>query len=222
MLYKGYFGHQKFVSICFTVLTASMAIASPPCTTKLMVVVPATLAQSPKDLAALGSFKEGSWKVDGGMHKPFKRGDTVQLLDRVAARSAVVKIGETVSWERKWAKLVIEGVEGSEAYLYAPLEVVRLNVWERFIHWCRSPWLGDTITGYYATTTRSMQVSSNRYAQPVGRAKLEGKSSLDLVEAGYGPYRVGMGTHATFDVQLGETSSLEAFEGLHPCKGGAD
>lgn len=185
-------------------------------TTTPLLVVPAILVHSPEDLTSLGPFKEGSWKVIGGVRWPFGQGDTVQLSDGAATRRKVVKIGGIVSWEKRWVKFVVREVGGSaEVFLYAPLDVIRLGVWEWFIHRCRSPWLSDTITGYPAIG-RSLEMSGNRYAQPVGRAKSEGVSSLDLVEEGYGPYRVGMGV---LGVQSEETFSLEVLEdGLHPCK----
>lgn len=157
------------------------------------VEVAATLVKSSVGLSALGPFTPDSWKVVDAASALFGRGDIIWVRDVATNRKVIMEVGRIKSWELGWVKFAVRGAGlGGETHLYAPLDLVRLSIWDRFLHWCQSPWLGDTVAGYFAPSMLSLQESCHRQASPRGAARAQGISSLDLVEDGYGPYRVGV------------------------------
>lgn len=158
---------------------------------KGIVEVTASLVKSQTGLSALGPFKPDSWKVVDAACRPFGVGDVIRVVDSATGDKTIVNVGRIRSWELGWVKFAVGGAgSGVNTHLYAPLDIIRLGFWDQFLHWCRSPWLGDTVTGYFAPTALSLEASCHQKMSPMSEAKARGVTSLELVEDGYGPYRV--------------------------------
>lgn len=181
-----------------TVFTTTMCFLWHSTCAGSTIDVSASLVDSPVGLTALGAFKQDSWKVLNAANSYFGWGDVLQLYDVVCDYRRLVCVVGVETWEKGWVKFLVVGEEGGsmwsgDTHLYAPLAVVRLGSWDRFLHWLHSPWLGDTMPGYFAATAASLKRSDNHFSSwLVSASRVQGAGSMELVEEGFGPYKVGV------------------------------